>query len=138
MKQKLTLLISHKALRAFLLSAFLLTALSHSVYSQWDIYEVNGKASQEKNRKRGIQMLKDVRDALEKYYYDKSFRGMNLEERFRAAEEKIKRLETNSEIFRVIATVVLDLGDSHTVFYPPGVQTLWNTGLQPKWSVTNA
>jgi C-terminal processing protease CtpA/Prc len=71
------------------------------------------------NRKRGLDMLDNVKEALKAYYYDKTFHGINIEERFTAAAEKVKTLSTNSSIFRVIAATVLELKDSHTKFYPP-------------------
>src|SRR3982751_1418232 len=107
-------------LRLFLSAVVVFTALSYSAPAQYEIYETHGKSSPERNRKRGIQMLTDIKEAVEKYYYDKSFRGIDLDKRFEEAKDKIKTLDTNSEIFRVIASVLLQFGDSHTVFIPPG------------------
>ncbi|MBA2379833.1 MAG: PDZ domain-containing protein [Blastocatellia bacterium] len=65
-------------------------------------------------------MLSEVKKVIKQYYFDKNFRGIDIDARFKVAEEKIKQMDTNSEIFRVIAAVVLELEDSHTYFLPPG------------------
>jgi len=71
------------------------------------------------NRERGLEILSNIQRALTEEYYDPSFHGIDLNERFREAKKRIKGLQTNSQIFRVIAQVVLDLNDSHTIFIPP-------------------
>ena len=71
------------------------------------------------NRQRGLEMLADIQRVLTEQYYDPSFHGIDLNERFRIAKERIKDLQTNAQIFRVIAQAVLDLNDSHTIFIPP-------------------
>jgi C-terminal processing protease CtpA/Prc len=71
------------------------------------------------NRQRGMDMLSEIKNKLKDQYYDPTFHGMNIDERFRAAQEQIKRVDTNGQIFRIIAQAVLDLDDSHTIFIPP-------------------
>ena len=65
-------------------------------------------------------MLQMVRLDVEKYYYDPSFRGIDLKERFSQADERIKNAKSNGEIFGVIAQALLDFDDSHLFFIPPG------------------
>lgn len=88
--------------------------------AQIRIDEVSRASKPSVNRSRGLQMLDGVKDALEKHYYDKNFRGIDIDQKFKEAREKIKTLDTNAQIFRVIAGLLLDLNDSHTRFYPPG------------------
>jgi C-terminal processing protease CtpA/Prc len=64
-------------------------------------------------------MLKNIKDDIRKNYYDPTFRGINLDERFIAAVERIKQANSNGEIFGIIAKVLLDFNDSHTLFLPP-------------------
>jgi C-terminal processing protease CtpA/Prc len=71
------------------------------------------------NRQRGLAMLSEIKEKLKEQYYDPTFHGLDIDERFRAAQERIKGLDTNAQIFRVIAQAVLDLNDSHTIFIPP-------------------
>ncbi|HXM33698.1 MAG TPA: S41 family peptidase, partial [Pyrinomonadaceae bacterium] len=64
-------------------------------------------------------MLKMVKDDIRKNYYDPSFRGIDLDARFKLAEEKMKLAKSNAEVFGIIARVLLDFNDSHTSFVPP-------------------
>ena len=64
-------------------------------------------------------MLKMIRLDIEKHYYDPSFRGIDLQERFTQADERIKNAKSNGEIFGVIAQALLDFDDSHLFFIPP-------------------
>ena len=71
------------------------------------------------DRERGMMMLKTVKDDIKKDYYDPSFRGVDLEARFKLAEDKIKLTKSNAEVFGIIAQALLDFNDSHTSFIPP-------------------
>jgi carboxyl-terminal processing protease len=64
-------------------------------------------------------MLRTARDDIRKHYYDPSFRGIDLDTRTKLAEEKINQAKSNAEVFGIIAQVLLDFQDSHTVFLPP-------------------
>ncbi|MEP6789080.1 MAG: PDZ domain-containing protein [Acidobacteriota bacterium] len=81
--------------------------------------EVASPASISLNRERGLNMLADVKDVIREKYFDKNFRGIDLDKRFKTASDRIKTLNTNAQIFRVIAQVLFDFNDSHTRFYPP-------------------
>ena len=80
---------------------------------------IESRTDAKANRERGLEMLEEIKDALKSRYYDKKFRGIDLDEKFTIAAERIKKLDANWQIFRVIAQVVLELNDSHTRFYPP-------------------
>lgn len=71
-------------------------------------------------RERGRIMLKTIKDDLKKNYYDPTYRGMDVEARFKTADEKMKTAESVGQVFGIIAQVLLDLDDSHTFFIPPG------------------
>jgi carboxyl-terminal processing protease len=71
------------------------------------------------DRDRGLIMLKAAREDIKKNYFDPSFRGIDLEARSKLAEERIKQAKSNGEVFGVIAQMLLDFNDSHTVFVPP-------------------
>lgn len=70
-------------------------------------------------RERALTMLGNVKDQLKKHYYDPTIRGMDVEARFKVAEEKIKQSASLGQAFGIIAQVLLELDDSHTKFYPP-------------------
>jgi C-terminal processing protease CtpA/Prc len=71
------------------------------------------------DRDRGLIMLKAARDDIRKNYYDPTFRGIDLDARTKLAEEKIKQAQSNGEMFGIIAQMLLEFNDSHTVFLPP-------------------
>jgi C-terminal processing protease CtpA/Prc len=98
---------------------FISLFLFNSVFSQVSISEIEGSNSLSLKRTTGVNMLNDIKDVIKQYYYDKKFRGIDLDERFKLAKEKVKTLESNAQIFRTIAQVLLDFHDSHTKFYPP-------------------
>ncbi len=70
-------------------------------------------------RERGRIMLKVIKDELKKEYYDPNFHGMDVEARFKAADEKLKEAESVGHVFGIIGQALLDLNDSHTFFIPP-------------------
>ena len=71
------------------------------------------------DRDRGLTMLKTVKEDIRKNYYDPGFRGIDIDARFKLAEDKIKLTKSNAEVFGVIAQALLDFNDSHTAFIPP-------------------
>jgi len=64
-------------------------------------------------------MLGIIKDDLKEHYYDATFHGMNVDESFKTAEEKIKQATSNSQVFGIIAQTLMQLNDSHTFFLPP-------------------
>lgn len=72
-----------------------------------------------KDRDRGQVMLSMIKDKLKKNYYDPSFRGMDIDARFKTASEKIKEATSVGQIFGTIAQVLIEFNDSHTFFIPP-------------------
>lgn len=79
-----------------------------------------------------MSMLKNVKNAIKNDYYDSNFGGMDLEARFKAAEEKLKTTESLSQAFAIIAQAVIDLDDSHTRFYPPSRPAIVEYGWRMK------
>lgn len=104
--------------RSITLFTFILVSVS-LVYTQITIDSVEAKSEPKRNRNTGLRMLKEIKKVLSDNYYDRNFRGIDINARFKEAEEKIKTLETNAEIFRLIASLLVDFNDSHTRFIPP-------------------
>lgn len=77
-------------------------------------------------------MLSTIKSDLEKHYYDPQYRGMNLDERFKIAEEKLEQAATLAQLLGVVGQVLLDLDDSHTFFLPPGRTYKTDYGWQMK------
>lgn len=81
-------------------------------------------------RERGRVMLNIVKSDIKKNYYDPNFRGMDLDARFKAAEEKMKQATSIGQILGIIAQVLVELEDSHTFFLPPQRVTRTDYGWQ--------
>jgi len=71
------------------------------------------------DREYGLQMLRTVKEDLKKHYYDPAIRGLDIDARFKAAEERVRQSKSNGEVMGVIAQLLLELNDSHTSFIPP-------------------
>lgn len=74
-------------------------------------------------RDRARQMLHDLRDAVEKHYYDPQFHGVDLEARFQAADKALQSATNLGQALTSIAETVSALHDSHTFFLPPSRNT---------------
>jgi C-terminal processing protease CtpA/Prc len=98
-----------------LLTVLTLCLLAASATGQNAKSPVNAKL----NRERGLAMLSEIKEIIKAEYYDPQFRGLDVEQNFKTAEARIKELETNAQIFAVIAQLLLDFNDSHTLFLPP-------------------
>jgi carboxyl-terminal processing protease len=70
-------------------------------------------------RERGRMILSAIKKDIKDNYYDPTFHGVDLDARFKAADEKIKSASSNGQIFRIIAAAVDVLNDSHTFMIPP-------------------
>ncbi len=57
---------------------------------------------------------------------------MDLDARFKTAEEKMKSAEYLGQAFAIIAQAVMDLNDSHTRFYPPARNSIVEYGWRMK------
>ncbi len=82
------------------------------------------------DRDRGRAMLSTIKDDLKKNYYDPGLHGMDIDVRFKVADEKIKQAQSLGQIFGIIGQVLIELEDSHTFFLPPGRTTRTEYGWQ--------
>lgn len=64
-------------------------------------------------------VLRNVKSELKENYYDADFHGMDLEARFKKADEALKGAQSLGQLVGIVAQVLLDLNDSHTFFIPP-------------------
>lgn len=104
----------------YVVSLFFVCLVAGSISAQVAIVTQESREDPELNRSRGIRMLKQIKSAIKDQYYDRKYHGIDLNAKFDAAEERIRTLEKNWQIFRVIAGLVMEFNDSHTQFYPPG------------------
>lgn len=75
-------------------------------------------------------MLRDVAKAMRKNYYDPSFHGVDMEARYKTAEERILKAEHLAQGFAAIFAALDPLNDSHTFFVPPTRPVRFDYGYQ--------
>ena len=71
------------------------------------------------DRDRGHVILRTLKNEIKKSYYDPAFHGVDLEARFKAADEKVDRAQSLSQIFGIVAQTLIEFEDSHLFFIPP-------------------
>ncbi len=105
------------ALRLVMLfTVSLLIALQISVVAQ-DKPKLNDESK--RARTYALAMLDEIKDIMKEHYYDQKYRGMDLKARIETAKERVKTLQWNWQMYRVIAQVLVELDDSHTSFILP-------------------
>lgn len=88
------------------------------ILGSWLCVPVRGQnVSFERERHRA--MLKELRDDVKKNYYDPTLKGIDIEARYTAADEKIKQASAIGLMSGIIAQFLLDFEDSHLFFVPP-------------------
>ncbi len=70
-------------------------------------------------RARMKDMLKIVKAEVKNKYYDPNYHGIDLEARFKQAEEKLAQANTTTQSLAIIAQALIDFNDSHLFFIPP-------------------
>lgn len=89
----------------------------------------NRGPSRKEVQRLGLSILSEIKATLKKHYFDRTFNGINLDQRFKTAEERIKTLETYPHVYRTVAQLVLELDDSHTNFLPPRMEKTVDYGF---------
>lgn len=79
----------------------------------------NAQSLNASDRDRGRVMLQTIKNEIKKNYYDPTFRGIDLEARFKAAGEKLDRANSFGQVLGIVAQVLIDFEDSHLFFIPP-------------------
>jgi carboxyl-terminal processing protease len=75
-------------------------------------------------------MLNVIKDDVKKNYYDPGYHGLDIEARFKAADDKLKTAVSISQLWGIIAQALADLNDSHTFFLPPSKRARTDYGWQ--------
>ena len=83
-------------------------------------------------RGRAKDMLSSIKKELKDKYYDSTFRGIDIDARFKTASEKLDSATSLGQAFGIIAQAMVDLNDSHTVFYPPARAAKFEYGWRMK------
>jgi C-terminal processing protease CtpA/Prc len=70
-------------------------------------------------REQARGMLRDVYEGVKKNYYDTKFHGIDLDARYKEADERIRSASSLGQSLITIAGFLEPLNDSHTFFLPP-------------------
>lgn len=103
----------------FQLGSFLLACLCFPILAQETKPRKGGfKAAETRAIFNG--WLEEMENALKEDYYDPNYKGIDLKRRFAAARERIKVLDYDWQMYRVLVQILMDFDDSHTyVVLPP-------------------
>jgi C-terminal peptidase prc len=107
------------SLCGLLLTTFFLLPAAEKNFAQEESNPKKASGETKKHREQSIAFLKEMKVILKKFYYDPKYHGIDLDARFAAAEERIKTLEYNWQMYRVLVQVLMDFNDSHTRFHLP-------------------
>lgn len=91
---------------------------------------VNSQSLTSVDRDRGHVMLKSLKNEIKKNYYDPAFHGVDLDARFKTADDKIDHATSLGQILGIVAQVLLDFEDSHLFFMPPQRSATYDYGWQ--------
>lgn len=75
-------------------------------------------------------MLDVLKSDVKKNYYDPTYHGVDIDARFKAADEKLKQAASVGQLWGIIAQTLVDLNDSHTFFLPPQKRAKTDYGWQ--------
>ncbi len=112
MKRKISISICFLCLIIFLANTVMISAQDGA-----EPKKLSGESK--RARKDSLALLNEMKGILKEHYYDVNYRGIDLDSRFKAAEERIKSLEYNWQMYRVLVQVLMDFDDSHTRFQMP-------------------
>ncbi len=71
------------------------------------------------DRGKAKEMLRTVHDDIKENYFDKKYKGLDIDARFKVAEKKIETAPTMNYALADVAGALDALEDSHTFFIPP-------------------
>lgn len=83
-------------------------------------------------KEEALTILKNAKDEVKKHYYDTKYHGVNLDEHFKNAEEKIKQSQNTGQLMGIIAQALIDFDDSHLYFMPPPRMDRYEYGFDIK------
>jgi carboxyl-terminal processing protease len=86
----------------------------------------------EKERRRGADILHEVKALIERRYYDPRLAASGLHARVAQAERELQAAGSEREALGVVARMVAGLDDSHTYFVPPAPAGAIDYGWTPR------
>ncbi len=102
-----------------LLSVPVFHSLTPSTFVQQAAAQTPSAEDLKRHRNRGLAMLQLMKDYLKEYYYDPKFHNIDLDARFKTAEDRMREAVNLGQVLGIVAQTLSDLDDSHTFFVPP-------------------
>ena len=68
---------------------------------------------------RGRKMLEQIRKDLRTYYYDTTFKGLDLDARYAKADSALRAAPSATHVMAIVAQYLAEFNDSHTRLIPP-------------------
>jgi carboxyl-terminal processing protease len=125
MKRSLILTLCLSVLTAFFITA----GAPVETFAQEGANQKKTSGDTKKYREESLRLLDEIKSTLKKYYYDPKYRGIDIDARFEAARTRIKSLEYNWQMYRVLVQVLMDFNDSHTSFRMPSRTDFFDYGF---------
>ncbi len=82
-------------------------------------------------RSRMKDMLRVIKNNVKKSYFDPEFKGIDIEARFKEADEKLSSAASVGQAMGIIAQTLIDFNDSHLYFIPPST----NLAVEYGWKM---
>ncbi len=102
--------------RFLFLGSLLLIGFTAPLFAQ-DGPKLTSEAKQA--REYSIRMLDEIEEILNENYYDPKMRGIDLKTKIEAAKARVKTLQYNWQMYRVLVQLLMDFNDSHTYMMLP-------------------
>lgn len=107
------------AISRLLLSLVILT-MAFNVSAQEKEEKIRLTSDAKKAREYSLEMLEEMKGILKEHYYDSKMHGIDLEKRIEDAKTRVKTMQYNWQMYRVLVQVLMDFNDSHTrMILPP-------------------
>jgi C-terminal processing protease CtpA/Prc len=99
---------------------FLVFASFLTVPAQNKEQSVKLNSESKQAREYSLSILDEMEKILKEYYYDPKFHDVDLKSRIETAKARVKTLQYNWQMYRVLVQVLMDFNDSHTrMILPP-------------------
>jgi C-terminal processing protease CtpA/Prc len=96
-----------------------ISAVLALLFALCGLSQTKGQSLSAVDKERAHVMLDQLKDDIKKNYYDPAFHGLDIDMRFKEANEALNKATSLGQVFGIIAQTVIRLDDSHTFFLPP-------------------
>ncbi len=113
-------ILSQCAAMSQLLILFIVCTTVFSVSAQEKEEKIKMSSDAKIARDYSLTMLDEMKEILKENHYDPAMRGIDLDKRIETAKTRVKTMQYNWQMYRVLVQVLMDFNDSHTrMILPP-------------------